>query len=181
MVYMQGNVTLPLDMQSHGLSPRDYGVAIAVNGLLIILVTIPVSNMAARWPRFETAAVSAVLMGLGFGFTALAMNLPLFILSVIIWTLGEIAATSVGPTIIADLSPVELRGVYQGIFGAAWGLSYFLGPLAGGWIYENWGSNTLWVSCLVIGFVLAFCYLALSAPVRRHMTSAKGARPSSTD
>ena len=169
MIYTQGNVTLPLDMQSHGLSPRDYGAAIAVNGFLIILVTIPVSNLAAKWPRFETAAVAAVLIGIGFGFTALATNLSLFAVSVAIWTLGEIAATSVGPTIIADLSPIELRGVYQGIFGAAWGLSYFIGPLAGGWIYEHWGSNALWVGCLAIGFVIAFCYLALSAPARRHM------------
>jgi MFS family permease len=181
MIYTQGNVTLPLDMQFHGLSPRDYGAAIAVNGFLIILVTIPVSTMAAKWPRFETVAVSAVLMGLGFGLTALAANLPSFALSVVIWTLGEIAATSVGPTIIADLSPVELRGLYQGIFGAAWGLAYFLGPLAGGWIYEYWGSDTLWIGCLVVGFVLAFCYLALSAPAQRQMTHAKGARPLSTD
>ena len=169
IIYMQGNVTLPLDMQAHGLTPRDYGIAIAVNGFLIILVTIPVSNMAAKWPRFETVAVAAGLLGLGFGFTALATNLPLFALSVVIWTLGEIAATSVGPTIIADLSPVELRGLYQGIFGAAWGLSYFIGPLAGGWVYEYWGSNALWVVCLILGLVIAFCYLALSAPARRQM------------
>jgi MFS family permease len=178
IVYMQGNVTLPIDMQAHGLGPADYGAAIAVNGFLIILTTIPVSNMAAKWPRFETVAAAAVLMGLGFGFTALATNLPLFALSVAIWTFGEIAATSVGPTIIADLSPVELRGLYQGIFGAAWGLSYFVGPLAGGWIYENWGSNALWVGCLVIGFVTALCYLALSAPAKRQITKA---RPLITD
>ena len=169
IVYMQGNVTLPIDMQAHGLGPAEYGVAIAVNGLLIILTTIPVSTMAAKWPRFETVAAASVLLGLGFGFTALATNLPLFALSVAIWTLGEIAATSVGPTIIADLSPVELRGLYQGIFGAAWGLSYFVGPLAGGWVYEHWGSNTLWLGCLVVGLLTALCYLALRAPARRQM------------
>jgi MFS family permease len=178
IVYMQGNVTLPLDMQADGLGPRDYGVAIAVNGALIILMTIPVSNMAAKWPRFETVAVAAVLMGLGFGATALATDLPLFALSVAIWTLGEIAATSVSPAIIADLSPVQLRGLYQGIFGAAWGLSYFIGPLAGGWVYDRWGSNTLWVACLFIGFVIALCYWALSVPARRQITQAK---PSPTD
>jgi MFS family permease len=169
IVYLQGYIGLPLDMQAHGLGPTDYGAAIAVNGFLIILVTIPVSNMAAKWPRFETVAVASALCGLGFGFTALATNLPLFALSVAIWTLGEIAATSVGPTIIADLSPIELRGLYQGIFGAAWGLSYFLGPLAGGWMYEHWGSTALWVACLITGLVLAFCYLTLSAPARRQM------------
>jgi MFS family permease len=178
MIYTQGYIGLPLDMQSHGLGPESYGVAIALNGFLIILVTIPVSNMATKWPRFETVAVSAVLLGLGFGFTALAANLSLFALSVAIWTLGEIAATSVAPTIIADLSPVELRGLYQGIFGAAWGLAYFLGPLAGGWLYENWGSNALWIGCLITGIVIGFCYYALSAPAKRH---AARSTPLSTD
>lgn len=168
-VYMQGNVTLPLDMQSHGLGPQHYGAAIAANGFLIILVTIPVSNMARKWPRFETVAAAALLMGLGFGFTALANNLPLFALSVAIWTLGEIAATSVSPTIIADLSAVEVRGLYQGIYGAAWGLSYFIGPLAGGWVYERLGSDALWASCLVTGIALALCYYALRFPARHRM------------
>jgi MFS family permease len=178
MVYTQGYVGLPLDMQSHGLGPGQYGTAIALNGFLVILTTIPISNLAAKWPRFETVAVSALLLGIGFGATALANNLPLFALSVAIWTLGEIGSTSVAPTIIADLSPVELRGLYQGIFGAAWGLAYFIGPLAGGWIYEDLGSDVLWVGCLIIGIVLAFGYYALSAPAKRHMTEA---RPSSTD
>ncbi|HKG54388.1 MAG TPA: MFS transporter, partial [Anaerolineales bacterium] len=170
MVYTQGYIGLPLDMQSHGLGPGQYGTAIAVNGFLVILMTIPVSNMAAKWPRFETVAVAAFLLGLGFGSTALATSFPLFVVSVAIWTLGEIASTSVAPTIIADLSPIESRGLYQGIFGAAWGMAYFLGPLAGGWIYENLGSKVLWLGCLIIGVVLAFCYYGLSAPARRHMT-----------
>ena len=178
MIYTQGYVGLPLDMQSHGLGPGQYGTAIALNGFLVILTTIPISNLAAKWPRFETVAVSAFLLGLGFGSTALATTLPFFALSVAIWTLGEIGSTSVAPTIIADLSPVELRGLYQGIFGAAWGLAFFIGPLAGGWIYENLGSDVLWVSCLILGIVLAFCYYALSAPAKRHMTES---HPLSTD
>ena len=167
LIYTQGNVTLPLDMQAHGLGPQLYGTAIAVNGFLVILFTIPVSNLAAKWRRFETMAVSCILMGLGFGFTALASNLLLFSISVAIWTFGEIAATAVAPTIIADLSPVELRGLYQGIFGSAWGLAYFIGPLAGGWIYERLGSDILWISCFVLGIILSLCYLALRTPAQK--------------
>jgi MFS family permease len=170
MIYMQGNVTLPLDMQSSGLGPQQYGATIAINGFLIILVTIPISNMATKWPRFETIAISAILLGLGFGFTAFANTLPLYMVSVAIWTLGEIAATSVAPAIIADLSPVELRGLYQGIFGSAWGLAFFVGPLAGGWVFEHLGKNVLWFGCLGLGIVLAICYLLMSAPAKRRLT-----------
>ena len=178
IVYLQGYVTLPLEMQAHGLGPENYGAAIAMNGFLVILITIPFSNRAAKWPLLETAALAAGLLGLGFGFTALADSLPLFALSVAIWTIGEIAANAVAPTIIADLSPVELRGLYQGIFGSSWGLAYFLGPLTGGWVYEHLGSHMLWIGCFVTCLLVAFGNLALSAPARQQMAKT---RPSSAD
>ena len=171
IIYMQGNVTLPLDMQSNGLGPKQYGTAIALNGLLIILVTIPVSNMAANWPRFETIAVSTLLLGLGFGFTALASTLPFYMISVAIWTLGEIAGTAVGPAIIADLSPPDLRGLYQGVFGSAFGLSFFFGPLVGGWVYENLGKNSLWLACLVLGVIVSIGFILLSRKARQEKRS----------
>ena len=169
IIYTQGYVSLPLDMQSNGLGPQPYGAAIAVNGFLIILVTIPVSNMAAKWRRFESMALSGILLGLGFGVTAFAFTLPSYMVSVIIWTLGEIMGTSVAPAIIADLSPIELRGLYQGIFGSAWGLAYFLGPLAGGWVYDHFGSNALWGGCFALGLLIALGYLAMSKPAQKHM------------
>ena len=33
-IYMQGYVTLPLDMQANGMRPDQYGLAIALNGAL---------------------------------------------------------------------------------------------------------------------------------------------------
>jgi MFS family permease len=155
-------------MQANGLGPKQYGTAIAMNGLLIILVTIPVSNMAANWPRFETIAVATILLGLGFGYTALASTLPFYMLSVAIWTIGEIAGTAVGPAIIADLSPPDSRGLYQGVFGSAWGLSFFFGPLAGGWVYQHLGKNALWFGCLLLGIVIALGFLLLSRKAKRY-------------
>jgi MFS family permease len=161
MIYAQGNVTLPMDMASHGLGPDQYGWAISVNGFLIILTTITISNLAMKWPRFPTMAVAAILLGAGFGFTALASTFPLFAISVGIWTLGEILGTAVAPTIIADLSPIELRGLFQGIFGSAWGLAFFFGPLLGGWVYQTYGPSTLWLGALVLGLILSVAFLML--------------------
>jgi len=169
IIYMQGFVTLPVDMGSYGLGPEQYGLAIAINGFLIVLVSIPISNIAGNWPRFEAMAASAVFLGLGFGFGALANTFPLYAVSVVIWTLGEIAASAVAPAIIADLAPVKLRGLYQGIFGSAWGLSFFVGPLLGGWVYEHLGANVLWGGCLGLGLVLTLGYLFMSAPAKRRM------------
>jgi len=161
-IYAQGNVTLPLDMASHGLGPSAYGFAIAVNGFLIILITIPVSNLAVTWPRFPTMAAAALFLGAGFGLTALASGLPVFALSVAIWTVGEILGNAVAPVIIADLAPVELRGLFQGVQGSAWGLAFFLGPLLGGWVYERFGAVTLWIGALALGLILTAAFLVMA-------------------
>ncbi|HLF26572.1 MAG TPA: MFS transporter [Anaerolineae bacterium] len=168
-IYMQGNVTLPVDMQAHGLGPDQYGLAIAVNGALIVLLSIPASHAAARWPRFGTLAVAALLLGVGFGLTAVSNTLLLYCLAVAVWTLGEIGGATVAPAIVADLSPVELRGLYQGIFSAAWGLAAFTGPLIGGWVYDHLGAQALWVGCLLLGCLLALGYLALARPAGRRL------------
>jgi MFS family permease len=171
-IYMQGMVTLPLDMQRHGLGPEKYGLAAAVNGILIVLISLPASNLANRWPRFRAMAAAALLLGMGFGFTAFATTLPLFVISVAIWTLGEIIASAVAPAIIADLAPIELRGLYQGIFGSMWGLSFFIGPLIGGWIFEHIGAQALWGGCFALGILLAGAYLLLGGPAHRRLKQA---------
>ena len=167
MIYMQAHVALPVDMAAHGLGPEAYGLAIAVNGMLIVLLGLPASHAAVRWPRFRAMAVAAVLTGAGFGLTGLAGSLPLFALSIGVWTLGEIAGATVAPAIVADLSPVELRGLFQGTYGAAWGLSAFVGPLLGGAVYQQFGAGALWLGCLVLGLLLAGGYLALGATTIR--------------
>jgi len=169
VIYMQGYVTLPVDMNANGLSSSDYGLAIAVNAVLIVLFSIQVSNAAGNWPRFGAMAAAALFLGVGFGLNAFAHTLPFYMFAVAVWTVGEITATAVAPALIADLSPVKLRGLFQGIFGSAWGLAFFVGPLAGGWIYERLGSGALWSGCAVLGITLALCYLAMSAPAKRRM------------
>ncbi|MGB7875071.1 MAG: MFS transporter [Anaerolineales bacterium] len=68
---------------------------------------------------------------------------------------------------MADLAPVKLRDLYQGIFGSTWRLAIFIGPLLGGWVYEQLGAGLLWSGCLALGLLLALGFLAMRAPVRR--------------
>jgi MFS family permease len=171
-IYMQNYVTLPLDMQANGLTPADYGLALAVNGGLIVLVTLQLSGIVGKWPRFSAMAASALLLGLGYGAVELAHTLPVYALTIAVWTMGEIIGATIAPTIITDLAPEELRGLYMGIFGSAWGLSFFIGPIAGGWVYEHLGPAALWRGCLLLGIVLALGYLVLGRRAKGRLESA---------
>ncbi len=167
MIYMQGYVALPLAMLSAGLVAKQYGIAIAMNGALIVFLNLPISNAAAQWPRFTAIAIAALLVGLGFGVTAFAFTMPIFILSIIIWTFGEMIGSAVAPAIIADLAPIDQRGLFQGVFGASWGLAAFLGPLVGGFVFERFGPSALWGGCFALGCVMAVSYLALGRAAQK--------------
>ena len=167
MIYAQGQVTLPLDMAAHGLPPSDYGLAIAVNGTLIVLVTLWVSRRVERLPRYPVMAAAALLLGLGFGLTGLASTLPFYAVTVGVWTLGEVISASIAPTIVSEMSPLAMRGLYQGIWGSSWGLAFFLGPALGGFVFDHLGSDTLWAITFVIGIIVAVGYLLMSIPARR--------------
>ena len=169
VIYMQGIVTLPLDMQNHGLGPADYGLASSANGILIVLVTIQLSRLIVKWPPFSAMAWAALLLGAGFGMNAWATNLPWYVGGVLVWTFGEIIGAAVGPTIIANLAPTELRGLYQGVYGSAFGLSFFIGPLLGSWIFEQYSPDALWLGCAILGAVLALAYWSLSGAARRRL------------
>lgn len=167
MIYSQGEVTLPLDMAAHGLLPSDYGLAIAVNGALIVLVTLQVARMVERWPRYGTMALAALLLGTGFGLTQFANTLGLYALTVVVWTIGEVIGAAVAPVIVSEMSPPALRGLYQGIWGSSWGLAFFIGPALGGFVLQHYGSGVLWSAAFGLGIVMFFAYLAMSIPARR--------------
>jgi MFS family permease len=169
IVYAQANVTLPLDMLEHGLGPEKYGLAISLNGILIVALGLQASHLVSSWPRFGGLAIAAGLLAVGFGATAFSTTMPLYALSIAIWTLGEIIASTLAPAVVADLSPVEARGLFQGVYGAAWGLAFFIGPLLGGWTFQHLGPDVLWGGCAALGLLAAAGYLLLSRPAARRL------------
>jgi MFS family permease len=165
-IWFQGYATLPLDMRAHGLTTTQYGLAIALNGLVVVALSLPISALVTRLPRSYVLAGATLLLGIGFGLTALVSTLPLYALTVAIWTFGEIAAVPLMTTIVADLSPSHLRGRFQGVYGVAWGLASFLGPTLGGIIVEHMGTRVLWLGCFLLALLLTLSYLALARPMR---------------
>lgn len=168
LIYMQGSITLPLDMQAQGMGPDQFGLAIAVNGALVALLGLPVSRSAKKWHRYRAMAVSVFLLGTGFGMIGLAHGMPAYVLAIAVWTFGEIGGSTVAPAIVADLSAPDVRGLNQGLFQAAWnGLASFLGPLAGGWLFSAAGPSTLWTACFGLGTGLAVAVLLMAGPAER--------------
>lgn len=163
LVFMQHLTGLPADMHQKGLSTEAFGVVIAANGVLIVLLQPWVTERVRATPRPVLLAAAAALTGLGFGLTALATTVPLYLLTVGLWTLGEIIFSPVNASIVADLSPAASRGRYQGAFTLTWALGAMVSPATGPRLAESIGLTGLWLSCGLLGLVTAVAHLLVTA------------------
>ncbi|TDD97141.1 MDR family MFS transporter [Actinomadura rubrisoli] len=166
-VLMQGMTTMPLAMKEDGLGPQAYGLAIAANGVLIIVVQPLVNAWLARRDHSLVMVAGFVLVAVGYGLTALAASVLAYTATILVWTLGEIIAAAVLQAVVADLAPAHLRGRYNGLYGMAWSGGFLLAPLGGTQLLGAGGPAALWLTCLGLGLTAAAGQLLLAPAIRR--------------
>lgn len=166
VVYMQSFVTLPLAVTADGLGPDAYGLIYAVNPVVVIAAQVFVLKVIDRLPIVLTLAVSAIIIGVGFALTTFASSVPFYMLTVVVWTIGEIGSNAVGTALVADIAPAALRGRYNGVVGMSFGAAAFVAPVVGTHIFEHYGEQALWTSCLVICLISAAIVVAIGPAVK---------------
>ncbi|MFJ4619900.1 MDR family MFS transporter [Streptomyces sp. NPDC088812] len=160
-VFQQGSVGLPVAMGTAGFTPADYGMAIAVNGVLIVVLQIPVTRFIEHRDPGRLLVISSVLAGYGFGLTAFAGSVGVFALTVCVWTLAEIVNAPTQTGLVVRLSPVHGRGRYQGMYTLSWAAASLLAPLTSGFVIDRFGAEWLWGLCAVVGTVAGAGYALL--------------------
>ncbi|NKQ26926.1 MDR family MFS transporter, partial [Streptomyces galbus] len=161
LIFQQGSVGLPVAMGAAGFTPADYGMAVAVNGVLIVALQIPVTRFIEHRDPRRLLVVSSVLAGYGFGLTAFAGSVGAFALTVCVWTLAEIVNAPTQTGLVVRLSPVHGRGRYQGMYTLSWAVAALVAPLMSGFVIDRFGAEWLWGLCAVVGTVAGLGYAAL--------------------
>ncbi|MGB3543254.1 MDR family MFS transporter [Rubrivirga sp.] len=174
--FFQLFTTLPIVMTDLGLSEFDFGLVVAVNGGLIVLVGLPVAAYVGERMTSLWVPASVALMALGIACQVPASTFWAYAACAVIWTVGEMAFLPVVPTIVAGLAPTELRGSYQGVYHAAWGLSKMIAPALGGLVLANASSSALWGGSAALVAAASVVLLALLPTLRRRLVL-EDARP----
>lgn len=156
----QFHIAMPLDMKDHGISTTAYGLLVAMNGLLVVLMQPFAPSVALRFPRPVALAGAALLTGGGLGILAFGATIPIYALGIFVFTLGEVCQGPLNPTVVSELSPSHLRGTYQGAYHLVFSIAGCAAPLIGGAVLQTVGGSTLWIGCLVLGAISAAVYLA---------------------
>ena len=161
VIFQQGSIGLPVAMGEAGFTPADYGLAIALNGVLIVALQIPVTRFIQDRDPKRLLVLSSLLAGYGFGLTAFAGSVGLFALTVCVWTLGEMINAPTQTGLVVRLSPAHGRGRYQGMYTLSWSVAALVAPLMSGFVIDHYGAAWLWGLCAVVGTVAAVGYAAL--------------------
>ena len=145
-----------------GVSTTMYGVLLAINTVLIVLLDLPINAATVAWPHRRALLIGSALVGIGFGGLAFARNVPAVAATVVVWTFGEIFLFSPLNALATELAPPARRGEYMGLFQMAFSASFLAGPALGVFVLERFGPAALWGGC----FGVAIFSGALLARVR---------------
>jgi MFS family permease len=163
-VMQQANSTLAVDMGQHGLSSEQFGMIASINGVVIVLLQIPVTRALRTRSNAMLLATGCLVLSWGIGLTVFATTVALYAVTVAIWTIGEIIHAPASMSVVAELAPAHARGRYQGVSTLAWAAAAFAGPLAGGLTLQYLGRTSVWVGCALLGTVTSVGYYLLLRP-----------------
>lgn len=161
LVFMQWLSTFPLELRERGLGPATYGRLISINGVMIVLFQLPVAALLGRFHRGTVMSLAAVVLGVGFGSTALATTVWHFALVTVIATCGELMQAPLMSSIVTDLAPARFRARYLGVLSMCFSSANMLGAPIGGAVLCTWGGPYLWGGCLVVGLAAALMYAGI--------------------
>jgi DHA1 family multidrug resistance protein-like MFS transporter len=124
-------------------------------------------KIADRWGR-KPPMIAGLLVGALA--SALIPHLRSILGLTILWaveSLGYIASLPAERAFVADIAGEDVRGTSYGLYTFAYFLGAVLGPLAGGWLYDNLGHGTpfyLNAAVLLLGGLLVASVLRESRP-----------------
>ena len=159
--FFQAYSTLPLVMSQKGLDAGDFSRALVINGITVVVLSIPISRWLQRWSPAAGLSIAAICTGTGFCLTQFARTTPEYAATIFIWTLGEIAIASTTPALISRIAPPGQQGVYQASYSMSWSVGILLGPTVGGFVLQTFGERSLWSGCGILGLLatLGFWFL----------------------
>ena len=162
MVYIQMYNSLSVYLRdNHGIQPQGYGVLLTSSAITVICFQIWTMRVIKVWPQFLMMALGTVFYLVGFGMFGVVSAYWLFVLAVVIITVGEMIVVPTSQTIAAGFAKIDMRGRYMAAFNLTHSLPAAFGPFAAGIVLDNYQANLLWYLAALFCAVSATGFYAL--------------------
>ena len=155
MTYVAYEVLLPISLvTTHGVPKALWGVLVIVNPAFVAFFQLRL----IRWTAAASAAlklgIAMPLMGLPFLLLDLTAAIPVVLVVIVLFVLGEMLWIPTSQAAVAAFAPADIRGAYMGFFGSSWSIAWALGPFLGLQVRQASGDSAMWV-CVAAVSVLA--------------------------
>ncbi|MEJ2013277.1 MAG: MFS transporter [Anaerolineales bacterium] len=175
-VYMNMNTTLGVYLRDiHGMAESSYGWILSLNALMVVLFQFPITRRIQGRPPMLMMAAGAALYAIGFAMYGFVSLYVLFLLAMVIITIGEMLVAPVSKAVVARFAPEHMRGRYMAISGFSFGIPFAIGPLLAGIVLDSMQPDWLWYLSGMVGMisVAAFLWLHGRTSLARQPQSSK--------
>ena len=162
LVYMNMNTTLGVYLRDvHAIPEAGYGLILSLNALMVVLFQFPITRRIEGRPPMLMMALGTFLYAIGFAMYGFVSAYSMFLLAMVIITVGEMLVAPVSQALTASMAPEDMRGRYMAVFGFSWGIPFAVGPLLAGTIMDYADPHWLWYLAGLVGLlaVAGFLYL----------------------
>ena len=160
LVFFQFLGALPLYIiQDLKISASTFGILMAVNTVLIIIVEVPLNNAMSNWDDRNSLALGAILCAIGYGTMIFSENILFIAFTIVIWTFGEMIFFPSCASHTSILSPEKRSGEYMGYFQMTFSFSLMVGPWIGALTLESFGHNITWSGAFILGLLSTLLFL----------------------
>jgi MFS family permease len=155
-VYSTMGFVIPLQLKEvfgSDLGPKYFGFMMSTNGIVIIFLTTLIIKLTIKIKPVMNVAIASLFYAVGFGMLGFVHSFPLFILAVVLYTIGEILEATNAGVYIANHSPINHRGRFNAVIPLITGFGFSIGPFVFGRFISAYGIRNLWIMCFVLATI----------------------------
>ena len=155
IVYTQHSFSLPIMLGtvfgSNG--PRNYGFIMSFNAITVVVMTVFVTRKIRNWNPLSSISIAGGLYALGYGMITFIHSMPLYILSTLIWTIGEIMIVTNFGVYIANNTPQNFRARFNAVTSLSWAIGAVVGTSLMGRYMDIFGIKAVWPLLFFLGII----------------------------
>lgn len=153
-IYSSIRFVLPLQLREvfgGDLGPKYFGYMMSANGIVIILITTLIIKITMKIKPIMNVSLASIFFAVGLGMLGFAKSFPVYILSAVLYTIGEILEATNTGVYIANHSPINHRGRFNAAVPLITGIGSSAAPYVFGRFMTHYGNRALWIMCFVMG------------------------------
>lgn len=142
--------------------PSYFGGLMSVNGIIVVVMTVFLISLTKALRPIQNMSISAVLYAIGYGMLYLVRSYELFIVSTMIWTMGEILMATNWGVYIANHTPMSHRGRFNAVLNTMGGMGHAMSPMLIGLYIERYTIYDLWPLLFAVAMTCSLLYFLLN-------------------